>query len=146
MVNVVVTKMSYSSLLLGIQAANWGSHTASFTLLVSWSRLECAVADQFCSSTCLEWSQIVYSVLLLVFLVLVLPLQRTDGANHRTCLCAALQPVLLSGACLCSFSPCRYTSDFTNTLQSIRKKCKLDDVLADSPFQEDWTAFQNSVR
>uniref|UniRef100_A0A8D2MMD6 Conserved oligomeric Golgi complex subunit 7 n=1 Tax=Zonotrichia albicollis TaxID=44394 RepID=A0A8D2MMD6_ZONAL len=40
----------------------------------------------------------------------------------------------------------KYTSDFTNTLQSIRKKCKLDDVLADSPFQEDWTAFQNSVR
>ncbi|XP_058671959.1 conserved oligomeric Golgi complex subunit 7 isoform X2 [Ammospiza nelsoni] len=40
----------------------------------------------------------------------------------------------------------KYTSDFTNTLQSIRKKCKLDDVLADAPFQEDWTAFQNSVR
>ncbi|KAI1233596.1 hypothetical protein IHE44_0004029 [Lamprotornis superbus] len=40
----------------------------------------------------------------------------------------------------------KYTSDFTNTLQSIRKKCKLDDVVADSPFQEDWTAFQNSVR
>uniref|UniRef100_A0A8C3NCZ1 Conserved oligomeric Golgi complex subunit 7 n=1 Tax=Geospiza parvula TaxID=87175 RepID=A0A8C3NCZ1_GEOPR len=40
----------------------------------------------------------------------------------------------------------KYTSDFTNTLQSIRKKCKLDDVLADSLFQEDWTAFQNSVR
>uniref|UniRef100_A0A8C0ASR8 Conserved oligomeric Golgi complex subunit 7 n=1 Tax=Buteo japonicus TaxID=224669 RepID=A0A8C0ASR8_9AVES len=39
-----------------------------------------------------------------------------------------------------------YTSDFTNTLQSIRKKCKLDDVLSDSLFQEDWTAFQNSVR
>ncbi|NXM82303.1 COG7 protein, partial [Oenanthe oenanthe] len=40
----------------------------------------------------------------------------------------------------------KYTSDFTSTLQSIRKKCNLDDVLADSPFQEDWTAFQNSVR
>ncbi|XP_075021726.1 conserved oligomeric Golgi complex subunit 7 isoform X2 [Calonectris borealis] len=40
----------------------------------------------------------------------------------------------------------KYTSDFTNTLQSIRKKCKLDDVLSDSLFQEDWTAFQNSVR
>ncbi|KFQ77454.1 Conserved oligomeric Golgi complex subunit 7, partial [Phoenicopterus ruber ruber] len=40
----------------------------------------------------------------------------------------------------------KYTSDFTNTLQSIRKKCRLDDVLSDSLFQEDWTAFQNSVR
>ncbi|NWI70809.1 COG7 protein, partial [Todus mexicanus] len=40
----------------------------------------------------------------------------------------------------------KYTSDFTSTLQSIRKKCKLDDVLSDSHFQEDWTAFQNSVR
>ncbi|KAK2543967.1 conserved oligomeric Golgi complex subunit 7 [Columba livia] len=40
----------------------------------------------------------------------------------------------------------KYTSDFTNTLQSIRKKCKLDDVPSDSLFQEDWTAFQNSVR
>ncbi|XP_030315818.1 conserved oligomeric Golgi complex subunit 7 isoform X3 [Calypte anna] len=40
----------------------------------------------------------------------------------------------------------KYTSDFTNTLQSIRKKCNLDDVPSDSLFQEDWTAFQNSVR
>ncbi|XP_008933945.1 PREDICTED: conserved oligomeric Golgi complex subunit 7, partial [Merops nubicus] len=40
----------------------------------------------------------------------------------------------------------KYTSDFTNTLQSIRKKCRLDDVLPDALFQEDWTAFQNSVR
>uniref|UniRef100_A0A8C3KZS5 Conserved oligomeric Golgi complex subunit 7 n=1 Tax=Chrysolophus pictus TaxID=9089 RepID=A0A8C3KZS5_CHRPC len=40
----------------------------------------------------------------------------------------------------------KYTSDFTNTLQSIRKKCKLDDIPSDSLFQEDWTAFQNSVR
>jgi len=49
-------------------------------------------------------------------------------------------------AYLFSISYYRYTSDFTNTLQSIRKKCKLDDVLSDSLFQEDWTAFQNSVR
>ncbi|XP_071616963.1 conserved oligomeric Golgi complex subunit 7 isoform X2 [Heliangelus exortis] len=40
----------------------------------------------------------------------------------------------------------KYTSDFTNTLQSIRKKCNLDDVPSDSLFQEDWTAFQSSVR
>ncbi|NXH21921.1 COG7 protein, partial [Bucco capensis] len=40
----------------------------------------------------------------------------------------------------------KYTSDFTNTLQSIRKKCRLDEVLSDSLFQEDWTAFQSSVR
>uniref|UniRef100_A0A8C5RAM3 Conserved oligomeric Golgi complex subunit 7 n=1 Tax=Leptobrachium leishanense TaxID=445787 RepID=A0A8C5RAM3_9ANUR len=40
----------------------------------------------------------------------------------------------------------KYVSDFTNTLQSIRKKCKLDSVPADSMFHEDWTAFQNSVR
>ncbi|KAM9099849.1 conserved oligomeric Golgi complex subunit 7 [Sarcophilus harrisii] len=40
----------------------------------------------------------------------------------------------------------KYVSDFTNTLQSIRKKCKLDDIPSNSLFQEDWTAFQNSVR
>ncbi|XP_027695248.1 conserved oligomeric Golgi complex subunit 7 isoform X2 [Vombatus ursinus] len=40
----------------------------------------------------------------------------------------------------------KYVSDFTNTLQSIRKKCKLDDIPSSSLFQEDWTAFQNSVR
>nr|XP_003478248.1 conserved oligomeric Golgi complex subunit 7 [Cavia porcellus] len=40
----------------------------------------------------------------------------------------------------------RYVSDFTNTLQSIRKKCKLDDIPPNSLFQEDWTAFQNSIR
>nr|XP_009665180.1 PREDICTED: conserved oligomeric Golgi complex subunit 7 isoform X2 [Struthio camelus australis] len=40
----------------------------------------------------------------------------------------------------------KYTSDFTNALQSIRKKCKLDDIPSDSLFQEDWTAFQNSIR
>ncbi|NWX91226.1 COG7 protein, partial [Nothoprocta pentlandii] len=40
----------------------------------------------------------------------------------------------------------KYTSDFTNALQSIRKKCKLDDIPSDALFQEDWTAFQNSIR
>ncbi|XP_074052337.1 conserved oligomeric Golgi complex subunit 7 isoform X3 [Macrotis lagotis] len=40
----------------------------------------------------------------------------------------------------------KYVSDFTNTLQSIRKKCRLDDIPSSSLFQEDWTAFQNSVR
>uniref|UniRef100_H0X3T8 Conserved oligomeric Golgi complex subunit 7 n=1 Tax=Otolemur garnettii TaxID=30611 RepID=H0X3T8_OTOGA len=40
----------------------------------------------------------------------------------------------------------KYVSDFTNTLQSIRKKCKLDDIPPNSLFQEDWTAFQNSIR
>ncbi|XP_073915793.1 conserved oligomeric Golgi complex subunit 7 isoform X3 [Castor canadensis] len=40
----------------------------------------------------------------------------------------------------------KYVSDFTSALQSIRKKCKLDDILPNSLFQEDWTAFQNSVR
>lgn len=42
--------------------------------------------------------------------------------------------------------PGRYVSDFTSTLQSVRKKCKLDDIPPDSLFQEDWTAFQNSIR
>lgn len=45
-----------------------------------------------------------------------------------------------------AFPSCRYVSDFTSALQSIRKKCKLDDILPNSLFQEDWTAFQNSVR
>uniref|UniRef100_A0A3Q0RC77 Conserved oligomeric Golgi complex subunit 7 n=1 Tax=Amphilophus citrinellus TaxID=61819 RepID=A0A3Q0RC77_AMPCI len=40
----------------------------------------------------------------------------------------------------------KYVSDFSTTLQSIRKKCKLEDTLSSSVFQEDWTAFQNSVR
>ncbi|XP_011843352.1 PREDICTED: conserved oligomeric Golgi complex subunit 7 [Mandrillus leucophaeus] len=40
----------------------------------------------------------------------------------------------------------KYVSDFTSTLQSVRKKCKLDDIPPDSLFQEDWTAFQNSIR
>ncbi|XP_024416131.2 conserved oligomeric Golgi complex subunit 7 isoform X1 [Desmodus rotundus] len=40
----------------------------------------------------------------------------------------------------------KYVSDFTSTLHSIRKKCKLDDIPPNSLFQEDWTAFQNSVR
>ncbi|GAB5582986.1 conserved oligomeric Golgi complex subunit 7 [Prionailurus iriomotensis] len=39
----------------------------------------------------------------------------------------------------------KYVSDFTSTLQSIRKKCKLDDIPPNSLFQEDWTAFQNSI-
>ncbi|KAM9210877.1 conserved oligomeric Golgi complex subunit 7 isoform 2-T2 [Dugong dugon] len=40
----------------------------------------------------------------------------------------------------------KYVSDFTNTLQSIRKKCKLDEIPPNSLFHEDWTAFQNSIR
>ncbi|XP_029383620.1 conserved oligomeric Golgi complex subunit 7 [Echeneis naucrates] len=40
----------------------------------------------------------------------------------------------------------KYVSDFSITLQSIRKKCKLEDMPSSSVFQEDWTAFQNSVR
>uniref|UniRef100_W5M8B1 Conserved oligomeric Golgi complex subunit 7 n=1 Tax=Lepisosteus oculatus TaxID=7918 RepID=W5M8B1_LEPOC len=40
----------------------------------------------------------------------------------------------------------KYVSDFSTTLQSIRKKCKLEDIPNTSLFREDWTAFQNSVR
>ncbi|XP_036401232.1 conserved oligomeric Golgi complex subunit 7 [Megalops cyprinoides] len=40
----------------------------------------------------------------------------------------------------------KYVSDFSVTLQSIRKKCKLEDTPSASAFQEDWTPFQNSVR
>ncbi|KAM8730449.1 conserved oligomeric Golgi complex subunit 7 [Acanthopagrus schlegelii] len=40
----------------------------------------------------------------------------------------------------------KYMSDFSRTLHSIRKKCKLEDTPSSSVFQEDWTAFQNSVR
>ncbi|XP_004622945.1 conserved oligomeric Golgi complex subunit 7 [Octodon degus] len=40
----------------------------------------------------------------------------------------------------------KYVSDFTSTLQSVRKKCRLDDVPPGALFQEDWTAFQSSVR
>ncbi|XP_072917002.1 conserved oligomeric Golgi complex subunit 7 [Hemitrygon akajei] len=40
----------------------------------------------------------------------------------------------------------KYVSDFASTLQSIRKKCKLEEISNDSLFQEDWTAFQNSIR
>ncbi|XP_030066947.1 conserved oligomeric Golgi complex subunit 7 [Microcaecilia unicolor] len=40
----------------------------------------------------------------------------------------------------------KYVADFTNTLQSIRRKCSLDSILPDSHFQEDWQAFQSSVR
>ncbi|XP_076154273.1 conserved oligomeric Golgi complex subunit 7 [Alosa pseudoharengus] len=40
----------------------------------------------------------------------------------------------------------KYVSDFSVTLQSIRKKYKLEDAAASEVFSEDWTAFQNSVR
>ncbi|XP_077595863.1 conserved oligomeric Golgi complex subunit 7 [Stigmatopora nigra] len=40
----------------------------------------------------------------------------------------------------------KYVSDFSTTVQSIRKKYKLEDTPNSSVFQEDWTAFQNSVR
>ncbi|XP_061456184.1 conserved oligomeric Golgi complex subunit 7 isoform X3 [Rhineura floridana] len=40
----------------------------------------------------------------------------------------------------------KYASDFSNALQSIRKKCRLEDIPSDSLFQEDWTAFQNAIR
>uniref|UniRef100_A0A6B2FH83 Conserved oligomeric Golgi complex subunit 7 n=1 Tax=Bothriechis nubestris TaxID=1766655 RepID=A0A6B2FH83_9SAUR len=40
----------------------------------------------------------------------------------------------------------KYASDFSKALQSIRKKCRLDDLPSDSHFQEDWTAFQNAIR
>ncbi|XP_023647445.2 conserved oligomeric Golgi complex subunit 7 [Paramormyrops kingsleyae] len=40
----------------------------------------------------------------------------------------------------------KYVSDFSVTLQSIRKKCKLEDSGNAAVFQEDWTAFQNCVR
>ncbi|KAM6155951.1 conserved oligomeric Golgi complex subunit 7 [Rhynchocyon petersi] len=40
----------------------------------------------------------------------------------------------------------KYVSDFTSTLQSIRKRCKLDDIPPNALFQEDWSAFQNSIR
>ncbi|XP_016093380.1 conserved oligomeric Golgi complex subunit 7-like [Sinocyclocheilus grahami] len=40
----------------------------------------------------------------------------------------------------------KYVSDFSVTLQSIRKKYKLEDTPTSEVFTEDWTAFQNSVR
>uniref|UniRef100_A0A4W5N7W8 Conserved oligomeric Golgi complex subunit 7 n=1 Tax=Hucho hucho TaxID=62062 RepID=A0A4W5N7W8_9TELE len=40
----------------------------------------------------------------------------------------------------------KYVSDFSTTLQSVRKKCRLEDTPSAAVFQEDWTAFQNSVR
>uniref|UniRef100_A0A8C7IC52 Conserved oligomeric Golgi complex subunit 7 n=1 Tax=Oncorhynchus kisutch TaxID=8019 RepID=A0A8C7IC52_ONCKI len=40
----------------------------------------------------------------------------------------------------------KYVSDFSTTLQSVRKKCRLEDMPSAAVFQEDWTAFQNSVR
>ncbi|XP_042294025.1 conserved oligomeric Golgi complex subunit 7 isoform X2 [Sceloporus undulatus] len=40
----------------------------------------------------------------------------------------------------------KYVSDFSNALQSIRKKCQLDEIPSDSFFQEDWSAFQTAVR
>lgn len=40
----------------------------------------------------------------------------------------------------------KYVSDFTSALQSVRRKCKLDEIPPNALFQEDWTAFQNSIR
>ncbi|XP_078274612.1 conserved oligomeric Golgi complex subunit 7 isoform X2 [Rhinoraja longicauda] len=40
----------------------------------------------------------------------------------------------------------KYVADFASTLQSIRKKCKLEEIFNGSLFLEDWTAFQNSIR
>ncbi|XP_062820594.1 conserved oligomeric Golgi complex subunit 7 [Anolis carolinensis] len=40
----------------------------------------------------------------------------------------------------------KYSSDFSNALLSIRKKCQLDEIPSDSLFQEDWGAFQTAVR
>ncbi|KAH0631726.1 hypothetical protein JD844_019476 [Phrynosoma platyrhinos] len=40
----------------------------------------------------------------------------------------------------------KYVSDFSNALQSIRKKCRLDEISSDLFFQEDWSAFQTAVR
>ncbi|XP_029431942.1 conserved oligomeric Golgi complex subunit 7 isoform X2 [Rhinatrema bivittatum] len=40
----------------------------------------------------------------------------------------------------------KYVADFTSTLQSIRRKCSLDSIAAEPLFQEDWQAFQSSVR
>ncbi|ELK12106.1 Conserved oligomeric Golgi complex subunit 7 [Pteropus alecto] len=40
----------------------------------------------------------------------------------------------------------KYVSDFSSALQSVRKKCRLDGAPPDALFQEDWTAFQNSIR
>ncbi|XP_072536239.1 conserved oligomeric Golgi complex subunit 7 [Salminus brasiliensis] len=40
----------------------------------------------------------------------------------------------------------KYVSDFSVTLQSIRKKYKLEETPTSEVFTEDWTAFQNSVR
>lgn len=43
-------------------------------------------------------------------------------------------------------SPRRYASDFSSALHSVRRKCRLDGAAPDALFQEDWTAFQNSIR
>ncbi|XP_067100819.1 conserved oligomeric Golgi complex subunit 7 [Osmerus mordax] len=40
----------------------------------------------------------------------------------------------------------KYVSDFSTTLQSVRRKCRLEDTPSSAAFQEDWTTFQNSVR
>lgn len=40
----------------------------------------------------------------------------------------------------------KYVCDFSTTLQSVRRKSKLEDTPSSALFQEDWTAFQNSVR
>uniref|UniRef100_A0A2D4KHH3 Conserved oligomeric Golgi complex subunit 7 n=1 Tax=Micrurus paraensis TaxID=1970185 RepID=A0A2D4KHH3_9SAUR len=50
----------------------------------------------------------------------------------------------LLGALQALFS--KYVSDFSNALQSIRKKCRLEELPSDSHFQEDWAAFQNAIR
>uniref|UniRef100_A0AAR2LG72 Conserved oligomeric Golgi complex subunit 7 n=1 Tax=Pygocentrus nattereri TaxID=42514 RepID=A0AAR2LG72_PYGNA len=44
------------------------------------------------------------------------------------------------------FSKYEYVSDFSVTLQSIRKKYRLEDTPTSEVFTEDWTAFQNSIR
>ncbi|XP_016010991.2 conserved oligomeric Golgi complex subunit 7 [Rousettus aegyptiacus] len=40
----------------------------------------------------------------------------------------------------------KYASDFSSALHSVRRKCRLDGAAPDALFQEDWTAFQNSIR
>lgn len=45
-----------------------------------------------------------------------------------------------------AFFPHRYVSDFSSALLSVRRKCRLDGAAPDALFQEDWTAFQSSIR
>lgn len=63
--------------------------------------------------------------------------------THRDKHTAHRLAALSSGFSLFSL---RYVSDFSVTLQSIRKKYKLEDTPTSEVFTEDWTAFQNSVR